>query len=114
MGDDKRLNIRSDLNVKLVLEIIDNGVQRPMDPFEVTITDVSIGGIGFTSDNQLMIGEIFKGNLTLWTKQKFDFVAKIVRCKVEREGYSYGCTFVGMSDSESVGIRIYQMFNEKK
>lgn len=112
MAIDKRRSFRSSLDATLTLEAIDNGTQRAMEPFPVTIMDVSETGIGFCAENQLMIGELFKGTLTLWTKEKINFVIKIVRCKVEKEDYSYGGIFVGATGSDTSGIKIYQLFNE--
>lgn len=112
MAIDKRRSFRSSIDATLTLEIIDNGTQRDMEPFSVTILDVSETGIGFCTEKQLMVGELFKGTLTLWTKEKINFVIKIVRCKVETDDYSYGGIFVGASGASTSAIKIYQMFNE--
>lgn len=112
MADEKRRNLRSNLKATLTLDIVKAANQREMESFEVEITDVSEGGIGFYTENQLMIGEIFYGVLTIWTKQKIDVVLKIVRSAVEEDGYSYGSIFVGLQNNDQIGIRIYQLINE--
>lgn len=113
MADEKRRLKRTDLKYKVVLTIIKSEYGRDLDPFEVQVTDVSSGGIGFRSEEQLMIGETFAGRLELWTKEKIDVVIKIVRSAVEEEGYSYGSIFVGASNLDTLGIEIYQIINDK-
>lgn len=110
-SNEKRLYKRSDLKNKLRLELISSEHGRSFPAFDVDIIDVSSEGIGFHSEEQLMIGEVFYGDLELWTKQKIKVVFKIVRCSVEEEGYNYGCTFVGMG-ADKLSIKIYQMLEE--
>ena len=110
--EEKRLHKRTDLNNKLHLELIETQNGRKLEPFEVNIIDVSSEGIGFRCDEQLMIGEVFNGELELWTKQKIQVILKVIRSSVEETDYSYGCIFVGMRDSDSLHIKIYQMLDE--
>lgn len=110
--DEKRKNRRSDLNNKLRLEIIGAENGRKFPAFDVDIIDVSSNGIGFHTDEQLMIGEMFNGELELWTKQKLNVVIKVVRSSVEEEGYNYGCIFIGLQNADSMHIKIYQMLDE--
>lgn len=110
--EEKRLHKRTDLNSKLHLQLIETNNGRQLEPFVVDITDVSSEGIGFACDEQLMIGEVFHGELELWTKQKVTVILKVVRSAVEEVGYSYGCIFVGMRDADSLHIKIYQMLDE--
>lgn len=112
-GDEKRQSKRMGLDYTLTLSIIKSEFSRDLPPFDVEITDVSFGGLGFASDEQLMVGEIFKGVLKIWTKQKMEVILKIVRSCLEEEGYSYGCIFVGMNNTDSLGIKIYEMLNKK-
>lgn len=113
MSEEKRMHKRTDLNTKLTLSIIKHVNGRDLEPFEVEITDVSTTGIGFKTDNQLMIGEMFNGELKIWTKQRMPVVLKIVRSAIEEEGYSYGSIFVGLQNNDSNSIFIYQLLNEK-
>lgn len=113
MSDEKRLSKRTDLKYTFTLSGVKSEFSRDLPPFEVEITDVSTTGIGFTSDVQLMVGEIVKGELKIWTKHKMEVVLKIVRNAVEEDGYSYGSIFVGLQQNDQLGIQIYQMFNDK-
>jgi hypothetical protein len=66
----------------------------------ITVTDVSKGGIGFTSKAIFPVGYYFNASLQLGENESSNlfFVAKIVRCiKSKDEGiYNYGCELVGM------------------
>jgi hypothetical protein len=41
-----------------------------------------------------------------------DAVLEIVRCEKTEDGYHYGGTFIGMSDTDALKIDIYQIFND--
>lgn len=99
---EKRKNPR--MNAKLELHISslfkqDNDSIAINSP--ITITDVSKGGIGFTSDDFLPIGYYFNASLQLGRQSaKLFCVVKIVRSQLmDGEGthYLYGCEFVGMA-----------------
>lgn len=114
--EEKRRNKRMELDINVKLGVIDEDVDAPKRYVDVEITDVSKSGIGFKSKEQLLIGECFDARITIWTKEVIDSVIKVVRATEEEntEGlYSYGCIFVGMTDTDSLKIQIYQMFNEK-
>lgn len=111
--EEKRLNKRSLLDSKVTLSFLPASDDSGRESFEVQITDVSVDGIGFRTDHQLMIGEVYAGRITLWTKETLDSFLKIVRCTAEPDGaYEYGAIFVGMNDNEQRRIRIYQAFEE--
>ena len=112
MAEEKRRNTRTDLEGKVILRIINPSAGRDMEPFEVHITDLSKTGVGFRTDQQLMIGEMFKGEIIIWTKQRIDVIIKIVRSAVDEEDYSYGSIFIGLTEDDSNRIGIYQMFNK--
>lgn len=107
--EEKRKNNRTDLAEKVTLTVLKEGEEHQI---EVEITDVSETGIGFTCHEQLMIGEVYKGKIKIWTDEKIDVIMKIVRSAVIGAGYEYGAIFVGMENSNSLRIKIYQMFND--
>ncbi len=111
MENEKRSENRTGLKSKAILKIIQMENGRNLPPIEVEITDISPAGIGFKTEHQLMIGEMFQGEISLWTKQKMEVVIKIVRSALEKEGYSYGSLFVGAQCNDSNRIKIYQLFN---
>ena len=111
MDNEKRTDNRTGLQVRATLKIIQTENGRNLPPFDVEITDVSVSGIGFKSEHQLMIGEMLHGEISLWTKQKMEVIIKIVRAALEEEGYSYGSLFVGAQCNDSNRIKIYQLFN---
>ena len=109
--EEKRKNSRTDLAEKVTLKVLSpDGSDKEI---EVEITDVSETGIGFTCHEQLMIGECYKGNVMIWTREKLDVILKIVRSSVIGASYEYGAIFVGMENSSSLRIKVYQLFNEE-
>ena len=99
---EKRKNPR--MNAKMELHI-SSLFKQDNDSIEInspiTITDISKGGIGFTSDDFLPIGYYFNATLQLGHQDaKLFCVVKIVRSQL-MEGsethYLYGCEFVGMA-----------------
>lgn len=112
-NQENRRTKRSEIDTKITLKIINTENGRQLDTIQVDVTDVSTEGIGFYSDAQLMIGEMFKATLQIWTKQKAEVIVKVVRSSVEPEGYSYGCIFVGLPENVATNISIYQMLEKK-
>ena len=109
--EEKRKYSRTDLAEKVTLSVLSaDGANREI---EVTITDVSETGIGFTCHEQLMIGDCYKGNVVIWTHERIEVILKIVRSSVIGAAYEYGAIFVGMENSSSLRIKIYQLFNNE-
>ena len=109
--EEKRRNSRTDLSEKVTLSVLSSdGTDKEI---EVEITDVSETGIGFTCHEQLMIGDCYKGKVVIWTREQIDVILKIVRSSVIGAAYEYGAIFVGMENSSSLRIKVYQLFNEE-
>ena len=99
---DKRKNPRMEAKMELHISSLfkqDNDSIAINSP--ITITDVSKGGIGLTSDDFLPICYYFNAELQLGNQDdKLFCVVKIVRSQLmDSEGihYLYGCEFVGMA-----------------
>lgn len=105
-----------DLEISVKLGVISSDLSAEKEYIDVDITDVSKSGLGFKCDKQLLIGDCFDARITIWTKEDIDAVVKVVRCAEEEdeEGmFTYGCIFIGMTDTDALKIQIYQMFNEE-
>ncbi len=111
MAEEQRLYKRTELNEHVKLSLVGEGDGSFSEPFDVEIENMSTDGIGFTCPQQLLIGEILTGKIAIWTNEKLDVMMKVIRCTEARKGFSYGCTFVGMENTEQTRIKIYQMFN---
>lgn len=96
----KRKNKRVRITLDLVVSTLFNQDQCELEidsPIEVT--DISKGGIGFTSRSILPVGFYFNAALNLDGKNSILYcVVRIIRCEaLEDDEYSYGCEFIGMA-----------------
>lgn len=91
----ERLPIECNLKVsKLFKQSID---KVELVNAEIMVTDISKGGIGFTSRNVLPVGSYFDATIGLDEKEYFMCVVKIVRCMEVEVGFFYGAEFVGLA-----------------
>lgn len=108
--DERRRRQRTDLDAQLKIKRADGS---KIAEVEITVTDVSITGIGFTCSEQMEIGEIYEGTLTIWTKEKIKVFLDIVRRSEIDGGFSYGAHFVGMPDLYKRKIGVYQTVEDE-
>ena len=110
--DERRRRQRTDLDAQLKIKRADG---TKIDEVEIGVTDISITGLGFNCADDLEIGTIYEGTLTIWTKEKIKVFLDIVR-KHQIEGTNnYGAHFVGMPDLYKRKIGVYQTVeNETK
>ena len=108
--DERRRRKRTDLDAHLTIKKLDGTsiVEHGID-----VTDVSLTGIGFMCADDLEIGSIYEGTLTIWTKEKIKVFLDIVRRSEKEDGINYGAHFVGMPDLYKRKIGIYQMVEEE-
>lgn len=111
--EEKRRHKRLDLDVSIQLERLDEEDVTTVKYTHVTVTDISRSGIGFKSNQEFELGTYYDTKIQIWTKEILDTVIEIVRTtKLEDGAYHYGCTFVGMTDTDALKIDIYQIFND--
>ena len=108
--DERRRRQRTDLDAQLKIKRADGS---DIAEVEIDVTDVSITGIGFTCAEELAIGEIYEGNLKIWTKEKLKVFLDIVRRLDVDDAISYGAHFVGMPDLYKRKIGIYQTVEDE-
>ena len=60
------------------------------------------------------MGEVYESFLTIWTKEVIHAILRIVRIELQNRTYSYGAVFVGMPDTESARIEVYQTIEDTK
>ncbi len=97
-----------DLEAGLVVKSLDGDGGSGVN---VTVTDLSRLGIGFTTTEELELNSYFNGDLQIWTKEVFPVNFKIVRKNGGPGNYSYGAEFIALGDVESMKIKIYEMLN---
>ena len=108
--DERRRKKRTDLDAQLKIKKADGS---KIGEHDIDVTDVSITGIGFMCADELEIGSIYEGTLTIWTKEKIKVFLDIVRRQEKEDGIKYGAHFVGMPDLYKRKIGIYQTVEEE-
>ncbi|MBQ2705434.1 MAG: PilZ domain-containing protein [Agathobacter sp.] len=114
--EEKRKDRRLDLDVTLELSRIDDadGITT-IKLVHVDVLDLSRGGIGFKTKQELNVGSFYDTKLQIWTKDIIEAIVKIVRRNKDEDGYyHYGATFVGMIDKDALKIDVYRMFYENE
>lgn len=111
---EKRKNKRLELKVELQMERLDQGDGVTLIKYAlVNVIDLSKGGIGFESGQDLSLNSYYNAKIEIWTKEVIDAVINIIRKQENEDGsFNYGGEFIGMTDAEALKIDIYQMFSE--
>lgn len=105
MADERRKNKRTSMPSVLVIKRMDGQSNKEIS---INVVDVSKTGIGFKSDEFLMIGEVYESFLTIWTKEVIHSFLQIVRIELDGNGFLYGAIFIGMSETDASRIEVYQ------
>jgi hypothetical protein len=109
---ERRKSKRLPLEVSIELEKIEIDDIITVKYLTVDVIDLSRSGIGFKTNQELKVGSFFDTRLQIWTREVLDAIIEIVRVSKDGDTYTYGCTFVGMTETDTLKIDIYQMFNE--
>lgn len=112
--EEKRGSKRLDISVQVELERIGSEDDVTTVKFiDVSVTNISKTGLAFKTKQTLREGALFNAKIQIWTKETIDTIFKIVRVGKTEDGVTeYGCIFVGMTDTDSLKIEIYQLFND--
>lgn len=114
MKEERRRHKRLDLDVSIELEKLDEGGITTVRYIKADVIDLSRSGMGFKSSYKLDEGTFYDTKIQIWTKEIIDAVIEVVRCEEKGDGvYQYGATFVGMTETDTLKIDIYQLFNDK-
>ncbi len=106
--DERRKVQRTELSSRLIIKQLDN---NGIGEVAIEVTDISKTGVGFSSTQPLVIGGVYEGYLTIWTKEVLHAFMEIVRIEKKEDLYEYGAFFVGMPEMEANRIEIYQTIN---
>lgn len=110
--EERRRSKRLELDVTVELERLDTDGLTTLKYTHVDVVDLSKTGMGFKSKQKLEAGTYYDVKLQIWTKEIIDAVVEVIRVEDDGEGYRYGATFVGMTETNALKIEIYQLFNE--
>ncbi|MCR4650761.1 MAG: PilZ domain-containing protein [Lachnospiraceae bacterium] len=108
--EEKRKAVRTELTSRLIVKQLTGG--DGVKEVAIEVNDVSKTGVGFDCTEKLEIGAIYEGFLTIWTKEVLHAFMEIVRIVKDEDHYVYGAIFVGMPETESQRIEVYQAFNK--
>lgn len=109
--NERRKSKRLAMSGKLIMKaLVNNGESSEV---AIDIQNCSRHGLGFNCSKQLMIGDNYQAELTIWTKEVINVFLQIVRSeKLEDDIYNYGCIFIGMPDSDRQRIAVYETVEE--
>lgn len=110
--EEKRKHKRLEIDVNVQLERLDEEGVTTLKFVHVDVTDISRSGIGFKSQQALDINTYYDAKIQIWTKEVVDAVIEIVRREEKDGAYNYGGIFIGMTETDSLKIDIYQIFND--
>ena len=110
--EEKRRHKRLELDVSVQLERLDEEGVTTLKYVHVDVSDISRSGIGFKANQELELNSYYDTKIQIWTKEVVDAVIEIVRRNDTENGYQYGATFIGMTDTDALKIDIYQIFND--
>ena len=102
---ERRKNERHVLNSTLLMKRLDGSAAQEIN---ISITDVSKDGIGFTCPEALTIGAVYEANLQIWTKEILHAFLEIVRIVKENGTFNYGAIFIGMPETDIARISVYE------
>lgn len=80
---------------------------------EITITDASTVGMGFSTQKQLTVGDNYEASLVLWNKDKIEVFVQIVRAEKIGDLYHYGGVFIGMPEDVKMRIQVYETVEDE-
>ncbi len=109
--EERRRGKRLELSGELVLKELGAASGESV---EITITDASTMGIGFSTHKQLTIGDNYEANLVLWNKEKIHVFIQVVRAVQEDDLYHYGGLFIGMPEDVKMRIQVYETVEDEK
>lgn len=109
-AEEKRGSRRMDLESRLIIKRIDNGME---DYIKIGTQDISKTGCGFVSKENLELDTVYESHITIWTKEVIHVLLKIVRKVEQEDGFLYGAIFMGLSEVDAFRIEVYDMLDQE-
>ncbi len=109
--EERRKSRRLDLTGEILLKELGTSEVHNCD---IHITDCSSSGLGFSTDQQLTIGNNYEAKITIWTKEVLHVIIQIVRASKDNDRFHYGGLFIGMPDDVRKRIDVYETVEEEK
>ena len=109
--EERRKYKRLDLEGELIMKSMTDN-KEDSTPVSISVLNCSRAGMGFQSDCQLVMGDNYEANLTIWTKEVLHVFIKIVRGTMLEDSYEYGAIFIGMPEYDRQRISVYETVQE--
>ena len=110
MNSNERRQVKRDqLDTRLIIKRLDGGLRQDV---AIEVNNLSKSGIGFCSTELMQIGNVYEGNLTIWTKEVIHVFIEIVRIEKKEDTFEYGAIFIGMAEMDLARIATYQTVND--
>ena len=107
---EKRKSKRLELTGKIIIKPLSEG--SAPESVTISVLDCSRHGLGFMTDRQLVMGNTYEAYLTIWTKEVLHVFMQIVRAVKRDDGYLYGCSFIGMTETDRQRIAVYETVSD--
>lgn len=110
MEQERRKAKRRDMKMVISLKTI---VDNPPRKVQVDLEDLSKAGIGFHSNEDFGLHEVYEAEVVTWKKELINTLVKIVRKEQLNEGgWRYGGIFIGMTETDAFRIESAGMFQD--
>lgn len=110
-GSERRKGRRDELATRLIIKRLDGGLKQDV---AIEVADLSKSGIGFSSTELMQIGNVYEGNLTIWSKEVIHVFIEIVRIEKKTDTFEYGAVFIGMPEQDVMRISTYQTVEDMR
>lgn len=104
--DERRRSKRLNLESALIIKRLDGGPEAARSVV-IEVMDISKTGLGFQCVEMLELGSLYDAKITLWTKEIIRCCVEIVREDMLKDTFVYGAIFIGMVETDSRRIEIY-------
>lgn len=108
--EERRRSKRLGLSGELEIKALDKG--SVPETVSIRIVNCSGTGLGFICKSQLTLGNNYEAHLTIWTHEVLHVFLQVVRGEQLKDGYNYGCIFIGMPDADRQRIAVYETVEE--
>lgn len=114
MGEERRLSKRTNIDVTISLQHLDNGnpTGDSGDAVSVNVVDISKTGMAFRSSHKFLLNTYYNTRITLDNKETIQTVIEIIRAESREDSIYYGCRFIGITAEEQFKIDVYQIVTE--
>ena len=107
---------RLDIDMSIALyDINSESSADSAETFPVEVENISMTGIGFTTNCPIDVHTFYKACLDFPTKDSMNVIIEVVRSQDKDNGeHMYGGSFVGISEADKFKIEVFRLFEENR